>query len=385
MAYEWVKDALHLGLGFTEKRAASLSKTRSVRAFNYRGLKYVVLRRDIGKYYEGTLVIKTRQGYRIIPGYPHIRRAVILSKALSRHFIDKVVVEEKMNGYNVRVFMIDNDIYAATRGGYICPYTTHKIRWKYEAALVSLLESLGENAIIVGEAVGPGNPYTRYYYPEAGEWDFFVFDIYVHDTPIHIDKRVQLVESHGLRNVRRLGLVDKHDSKTVLSIVEELDKEKREGVVMKDPYNRVPPLKYTTSYINIDDIRIGMRAPFDEGRHFIFPRLLRELFYYYERKYETNEIREKARRLGEALLLPAMESIHRFKEEGGVGEEFELVFNDYAYVEEFIEYMFRLGVDFSVISIEKQGHNIVFRGVKWMRETQANYARIFETGLSPMD
>jgi len=385
MAYEWVKDALHLGLGFTEKRAERLSKTRSVRAFTYRELKYVVLRRDLGRYYEGTLIIKTHHGYRVIPGYPHIRRAVILSKALPRHFIDNIVVEEKMNGYNVRVFMLDNEVYAATKGGYICPFTTHKIRWIYGDRLVRLLGELGDTSVVAGEAVGLGNPYTRYYYPEAGEWDFFVFDIYVNASPIPVEKRVELVEYYGLKNVRRLGFVNKNDSETVLNIIDRLDREKREGVVMKDPFNRVPPLKYTTSYTNIDDISVGMKAPFDEGRHFIFPRLIRELFSYYERGYGQTEIKEKAIKLGEALLLPAIESIYKFKEEGGVGEEFELVFKDYVYVEEFIEYMFRLGVDFSVISIEKRGRDIIFRGVKWMRETQANYARIFETGLSPMD
>jgi putative ATP-dependent DNA ligase len=144
-------------------------------------------------------------------------------------------------------------------------------------------------------------------------------------------------------------------------------------------------LKYTTSYINIDDIRIGMRAPFDEGRYFIFPRLLRELFQYYERDYTNELIEKKALELGKALICPALNSIRKYIKEKGIGETFELRFHEYEFLEDFIDYMFRLGVDFSVVSIEKKESEIIFRGIKWMKETQAQFDRIIKTGLSPMD
>ncbi len=385
MSSEWVIDALTQGLGFSLKRAERLSKTRSIRLMMYRELKYIDLRRDIGGYYEGTIVIKTNEGYRVIPGYPHIKRIVLAKTALNRHFIDRIIVEEKMNGYNVRVFKIGDNIYAATRGGYICPFTTHKIREKYGENIQQLINKLGENLIIAGEVVGLENPYTRYEYPEAPQWDFFVFDIFLGSNPILPDERVKLVTAHDLRNVRRLGVIWKYEYGKLLEIMDRLENEKREGVVLKDPLYRVEPLKYTTSHINLDDIKIGMRAPFDEGRYFIFPRLVRELFQYYERGYTEDIIESKALELGKSLIYPALNSIKKYVKENGIGEIFELRFHDYSFLEEFIDYMFRLGVDFSVISIEKNETEIVFRGIKWMKETQAQFDRILRTGLSPMD
>ncbi len=42
---------------------------------------------------------------------------------LKKHFsgLEKITVEEKMNGYNVRVAKVKDDILAITRSGYICP------------------------------------------------------------------------------------------------------------------------------------------------------------------------------------------------------------------------------------------------------------------------
>jgi len=229
------------------------------------------------------------------------------------------------------------------------------------------------------------NPYTRYEYPEAPQWDFFVFDIFQGNNPIIPDERVKLVSQYNLRNVRRLGAIRKHEYTRLLEIMDIVEDEKREGVVLKDPLYRVESLKYTTSYINLDDIKIGMRAPFDEGRYFIFPGLIRELFRYYERGYTEDIIESKALELGKSIIYPALNSIKKYVKENGIGEIFELRFHDYLFLEEFIDYMFRLGVDISVISIEKKETEIVFRGIKWMKEMQAQFDRILRTGLSPMD
>ena len=50
----------------------------------------------------------------------------MLTPSLKIHFNNEVAVEEKMNGYNVRIAQINDEIIAFTRGGYVCPYTTKK-------------------------------------------------------------------------------------------------------------------------------------------------------------------------------------------------------------------------------------------------------------------
>jgi len=67
----------------------------------------------------------------------------------------------------------------------------------------------------------------------------------------------------------------KDDLEGLRKVIDDLDKRGREGVVIKDPEHRVPPLKYTTIYINIRDIQEGMKYPFDEGRGYLFSRIVR--------------------------------------------------------------------------------------------------------------
>ena len=88
------------------------------------------LDKKFGEYEEGTLIVKTKDGYDLVRGYPKIRRALTLHPTLIKHFndVDEVVIEEKMNGYNVRIVHFGKNIYAITRRGYICPYTTEKAR-----------------------------------------------------------------------------------------------------------------------------------------------------------------------------------------------------------------------------------------------------------------
>ena len=64
----------------------------------------------------------------VVRGFPKIPRSLMLYPGIAAHFstCEKVAVEEKMNGYNVRVALIDDEIAGLTRGGFVCPYTTEK-------------------------------------------------------------------------------------------------------------------------------------------------------------------------------------------------------------------------------------------------------------------
>lgn len=66
----------------------------------------------------GTVVFEEDE---IVYGYPKIRRAMMLSPAIKRCFPDGVLVEEKMNGHNVRVASVDGRIIALTRGASYAP------------------------------------------------------------------------------------------------------------------------------------------------------------------------------------------------------------------------------------------------------------------------
>jgi len=371
-------------LGIEGDRAKSLLESKSTRVMRYRNIVYIVLRRDLAGHYEGTSILVSQDEYKIVEGYPHIKRILLLSKAVPRHFIDEVIVEEKMDGYNVRVVMFNKSIYALTRGGYICPYTTHKINRLYGDKLMMLFNEHGDDVVIVGEAVGLENPYTRYYYPEAPEWDYFVFDIFKGGEPLPVNERRDIVNKYGLRNIPVHGRFHKDDWISISEVVKGLESLGREGIVLKDPLYRVEPLKYTTSYINVRDVMEGMKYPFDEGHTFIFPRLLRQMFKAIEEDWDEDEVKRNAHLLGEAMLIPSIESVRRFLQEGRLTEEFTLTFHDMESLEEFLSYSASLGIPLTIVSIDRDRYIMKVRLQKPKR-TPEYYKRILKTGISPLD
>ena len=381
-------EILSSALSISRERAERLLESKATRVLRYKSVRYITIRRDISGHYEGTVIlISTRTGsYRKVEGYPHIKRVLLLGRAVPRHFVDDIVVEEKMDGHNVRVVRFEGEIYAITRGGYICPYTTSRMRRKYGKGFERLFDSLGDDIVVGGEVVGLENPYTRYHYPEAPDWDYFVFDMYRDPLDfLPVDERRSAADDSGLRNVRELGRFPKEEWARIREIIEGLERLGREGVVIKDPYYRVEPLKYTTSFINVHDIEQGMRFPFDEGHTFIFPRVLREMFKAIEEEWDEERLRAGARRIGEAIFLPAVESIRNYLRGEPIAERFVLSFASREEMDEYISYAASLGVPVSVIRIEESpdgGLRAVFLKHK---KTEDHYRRIFATGLSPLD
>ncbi len=377
-------EAVSQVFGVGREAAEALLEKRVFRVMSYRGIVYLALRRDYGGHREGTVLAVGRREYRLVPGYPPISRVLVLSRAMPRHFVDKVVVEEKMDGYNVRVFMLEGEIYAATRGGYICPYTTARIRRMYGPNLLGLFEEEGGELVVVGEVVGMENPYTRFPYPESPGFAFKVFDIARNGSFLGIEERNKLVSRHGLDQVPVLGVVDKHDVSAVRRIVRSLEEKGREGVVLKDPDYRVPPLKYTTGHINVEDLRLGMKFFFDEGRSFLFPRLLRQIFLAFEEGWSPSKLEAEAKRLGEALLRPAVEAVHSVASNRGLYEEYVLVFQSEEEASEFEEYMSSLGVQIvrGQVTVHDGEIRILYKKLK---DTAVKIMNILETGISPLD
>ena len=381
----WMLDAVADALGMPRERVEHLASRKTIRFRAFRGLLYASLKREIGEYPEGTVVIFGRGWSRVVHGYPPIRRIVLPSVALPRHFVDRIVVEEKLNGYNVRTVLVDGRIYAITRGGFICPYTTDRINRTLGDRLRDMLRELGEEEhVAAGEVIGLENPYTRYYYPEAPRFGYFVFDIFHEGRPIPPGERDAAAEKHGVPRVPVLGVLDKNDLEGFLGLVERLEKTGREGVVVKDPEYRVHPLKYTTHHTDVGDVRLGMRFFMEEGRGFLFSRLLREIFRAYERGLQGAALEKLALEYGLAALEPAVETVRHVAAGGMVYEEFDLEFESRDRLNEFVEYMSEMGVDIVVVSVWERDGMTVAR-MRKMKETGLQVRRILETGLAPID
>ncbi len=379
-----VLESVSKTLGLEKDLMKDLLNRRVLRYMEYRDIGYLVFRREWRGFREGTSILVHSGNVKVVHGYPSIQR-ILLLRAVQTHFIDKVVVEEKMDGYNVRVVSFNGRILALTRGGYICPYTTARIVDLYGEALASLFKNEGEDIVLCGEVVGEENPYVQHYYPEAPLFDYFIFDVMVGENFMPISRRDEIVSKYGLRQVRKLGVLQKDDVNSLMEIINKLERAGREGVVLKDPMHRVKPLKYTTTYIHINDLELGMKYPFDEGRGFLFSRILREIWKIYEEKISGKELEERAKRIGLAILKPAIESIKRVEEGKAVYEEYTLRVPSIKVLDEFMEYMDKLGVNIALVQVTPIENNYYKARIIKMKQTDLEYRRILRTGYSPID
>jgi putative ATP-dependent DNA ligase len=381
----WVYDAIADALGIERERVENLVRSRVIRIRSYRGIMYASLRRELASYPEGTVILFGRGWSRVVHGYPPIQRAVLLRVAVPKHFIDKVVVEEKLNGYNVRVVLVDDRVLAITRGGLVCPYTTARLTRLLGEKIKEALREIGaDEHYLAGEVIGLENPYTRYFYPEAPKFGYFVFDVFRGGKPLPPRIRDEVTEKHGIPHVPVLGIVDKEDVDGIKVILEKLNREGREGVVMKDPEYRVPPLKYTTPATNIGDLRYGMRFFMEEGRSFLFSRILREIFRAYEEGLQGPKLDSLALELGTAILKPAIETVALVAKGEMVAEEFELEFANADELNEFVDYMSSLGIDLVILSTWEENGFLKAR-MRKPKDTWVEVRKILETGLTPID
>ena len=318
-------------------------------------------------YEKGTLIAITQDGGSIFRGYPKIRRAMLLGPAIEKRFPGRVVVEEKLNGYNIRICMINDRIFAVTRGGFICPFTTDVVRDG------NLDEFFFENPdlMLCAEVVGPENPYVQKDVYEVDSVDFFVFDIMDRRSGklLPFSERKELCENHGIKQVPLLGIFEKRKWKRILEIVRELGERGREGVVIKDPEMRVPPVKYTSSQSNCGDLKYAFTYFNDYGSSFVFSRVVREAFQSVELGEDKDELRERCLRVGESIILPMVESITRKMKGDRITEKFRIRVKSPETAELFERYMRRMGLKVHFSVLEKVDGRYIVEVEKLMSST----------------
>ncbi len=316
--------------------------------------KYITalqFRKSVGKIEAGTMVCLC-DDIQVIRGFPKIRRTLMLKEALKLHFGREVAVEEKMNGYNVRIAFLDPDIVAFTRGGYVCPYTTKKA-----PEILDLNEFFQDNPdlVICGEMLGTDNPYVSHYYPEIGELGFRIFDIRkkLSGKPLSIPDKRKLLEKYNLPPVNLLGVYSISEAPLkILGLVKKLGEQCREGVVIKDPQMEIPSLKYTSSQAHDDELIYAFKFPFDLGKSFFFSRVIREGFQSYEMQDSEDELHDRAHRLGESILYPMLETIKHVTGDEVAGEDLVMDAGSMQEVEEFLRHLRELGVVAIVVKYE---------------------------------
>lgn len=342
-----------------------------IKNYQKHNLEAIQFRKGLGSMESGTMVVNG-ETIQVIRGFPKIRRTLMLKPTLKKHFLKEVAVEEKMNGYNVRITQIDNDIIAFTRGGYICPYTTRKAK-----EILDLDDFFQENPemVICGEMVGTLNPYVSHYYREVGKLGFRIFDLREKrtNTPLPVKEKRDLLEEHDLEPVRLLGIfpVDEAPEK-IIEIVKDLGANNREGVVMKDPMMQLEPLKYTSSQAQASELEYALSYPFDLAQAFLFSRIIREGFQAYEMAESTDELSKRALRMGESILYPMLETIRGVENGELAAEDLVIEVKNQNEAEEFIRHLRDLKVMATLVEI-KDGKAVIRRIHQSTNDKVKNY------------
>jgi putative ATP-dependent DNA ligase len=266
----------------------------------------------------GTVVVDDA----VVRGYPSVPRILALEAGVRSVFDadETVAIEEKLDGFNVRVADVGAEgPLAFTRSGYICPYTTDRIR-----TLLDLDAFFADHPekMLCAELIGPETPYTVHDYDGVDSHAVRVFGIRDRSaaTPLAVTRRRDCCTQYGFPQPRLFGRYDPERAVgAVRDAIAELDDAAREGVVLKTGGGD-PRAKYTTEAQHHAELAHAFSLPFDYGRDFLFSRIVREAFQAAE--YDDDAALERrAHDLGESILKPMVETIRRVEAGATVGEE----------------------------------------------------------------
>nr|MBS0022376.1 RNA ligase [Gammaproteobacteria bacterium] len=278
-------------------------------------------------------------GDTLVYGYPKIGRLSRLDTGLKVQFSHPFWVEEKVDGYNVRIFQHAGEVLAITRRGYICPFTTDRLRDFIDTRLFEAHSEL----VLCAEVAGPENPYNRDSPPYVREdVGMFAFDLMRKDRqgflPHH--EKEQLLREYGVPEVCQYGRYEVEDLPRLAGLARELDRTGREGIVLKEDSAQDRRAKYVTGRINLADLRVGSAAMKQLPAEYFTQRILRLGLFLEEHHIERTPA--LYRELGEALIEGVLEAVARWRQEGKVADHFRCRFHRKENAELMLEALYRL-------------------------------------------
>lgn len=266
----------------------------------------------------GTVIVADADA--VVRGYPSVPRVLVLETGVPAFFEPgtTVAVEEKLDGFNVRIADVGEPL-AFTRSGFVCPFTTARAR---DLLPLSSFFEDHPDEMLCAELIGSESPYTTHDYDDVDTNTFRVFGIRDRESgdPLPVAERRDRCEEYGFPQPRYFG---RYDPKTAVEGVRDaiatLDAAGREGVVMKSADGEAI-VKYTTETQHHDELAYAFSLPFDYGQDFLFSRVIRDAFQAAEFDGDDDRLRERAHELGESILLPMVETIRDVDEGATVGE-----------------------------------------------------------------
>ncbi len=336
-------------VNMTEETWNESLECHSIIPDKFDGITYYRVVKKVEQLKKGAVV--TDSG--IIYDFPRIARILHLENGIKLAFNNPFYVEEKIDGYNVRIAKIQDQVLAFTRGSYVCPFSTDR--------LVDFFDSdsfFKENPdlIVCGEIAGPENPYNGESPPYVTEdISFFAFDIKTKnsDQQISIEKRYKLFDEYQIPSVTRFGRYTSSDIKDLKKQIQGLDEKGCEGLVFKPTDPTEKTVKYVTVGSCLRDMKITSSLMIEYQAEFFTHRMLRSLFYLLEHRSNLDDTFLK--KTGEALLQPLFESVKKVAGGEVITERFKVRFNKEQNIKKLFEHFHKCKVDANLIHQEKVG------------------------------
>lgn len=255
----------------------------------------------------GTLIA----GDRTIPGYPKIPRIFVLGEGIEKNIQSaEMLVEEKIDGYNVRALLYNGKLTCLSRGGYVDGFASEKLS---DDAGVKKFFSGHPGWMLCGEMIG-NTPHTT----PTDEYDveYYVFDIIDERGEFLLPmERRDVCKEFGLVPVPLVGVFRKDEVAKLKGAVRKMDKEGREGIVIRGMEGR-EIVKFVTPSSDINDLAESSAHIFDMPMGFMKQRVFRSAVSVRDLGLKKADF---VKMLGEALYseldgaLEAGEAVQRFR------------------------------------------------------------------------
>jgi putative ATP-dependent DNA ligase len=325
----------------------------------------------------GTVVLPDADA--VVRGFPSVPRTLVLDPGVPSFFGESttVAIEEKLDGFNVRIADVGEPL-AFTRSGYVCPFTTGRSR---ERLPLSEFFADHPGAMLCAELIGPETPYTTHEYDEIESHAFRVFGIRDRESgdPLPVDERREHCATYGFDQPQLFGICPADEAvEAIRDAVATLDAAGREGVVVRSERGD-EMLKYTTESQHHAELAYAFSLPFDRGREFAFSRIIREAFQAAEFDENDERLRERARDLGESILLPAVETIEDVESNGTIGER-HTVRGDPDRIDALLDHLHEQSLTLEIERDSREGGDRVVEFVKVAESTRDRIQHYLDGG-----
>lgn len=202
-------------IGISESMWKESMERHDVVCEEFDGVSYCRVTKKIGALDRGSIV--TKDG--IVFDFPSIARILHLENGVRNAYTQPFYVEEKVDGYNVRVARIHGRVLVFSRGAYICPFSTDRI---VDFLDVKKIFDDNPGLIVCGEFAGPNNPYNIEHPPYVKEdVRFFAFDLMMMNKPhkIPVEERYRIFDTCRIPTVRRFGRFSATDISALKGVV----------------------------------------------------------------------------------------------------------------------------------------------------------------------